>query len=261
LRDHPSILPSAQLAVGPVPISKQTGNWPLLTVTKNLFESKSFTETTNPPASAILRDADLNDVGDWGDEELDGIDEPPTNAVSPARNASLDVEDETDGWGAEDDLDIPEVSPVNQAAAAFVAPKHGLPLTEVWKQSPIAADHIAAGSFESAMDLLNHQIGAVNFTPLKPYFLAILQATRVFVEATPSCPPITSVIARSWDDSKTLPKGPFVLDSLIAQLQEAYPIMTAGKFSDAVVVFQKILHESIFVTIKSEQEESEVHFF
>ena len=37
----------------------------------------------------------------------------------------------------------------------------------------MAADHVAAGSFETAMQLLQRQLGIISFGPLKPAFMAV----------------------------------------------------------------------------------------
>src|SRR5437868_1782870 len=61
---------------------------------------------------------------------------------------------------------------------------------DLWaRNSPIAADHVAAGSFESAMNLLNRQVGAVNFAPLKPRFMEVYSATKTYLPASPGLPP------------------------------------------------------------------------
>ena len=63
---------------------------------------------------------------------------------------------------------------VEDANDAGPSASHGVAETDLWvRNSPFAADHVAAGAFESAMQLLNSQCGIVNFAPLKPLFLDV----------------------------------------------------------------------------------------
>lgn len=253
LEHPPTILPNAALTRAPLAVMRRPENWPLLNVSKNLFESAGV-QDANPITSVPLNDADLENVGDWGDEDL-GLESESKKALTPSE-PELDSE-EGDGWGDDDDdLEIPELSPVK--TEAFVLPKHGVPVSQSWKKSKLAADHVAAGSFETAMKLLNTQIGAINFEPLKPHFMAVSQACHSYIPGTPLCPPTVAPLLRSSNEKETRPRIVYNIESLIAQLQAAYPIMTAGKFSEAVIAFRQIIHESMLTVVGNEQEAHEV---
>jgi coatomer subunit alpha len=259
LDQAPSILPNASCVTGPLAINKNPINWPLLSVSKSVFEH--IQDPTAP--AAVLEEADLHDVGDWGDDEIESpekVKAPSPKKVQPEIEEDIEEFDEGEGWDVEaDDLDIPELPPTS--TVEFKAPKHGVDPAIAWKKSQVAAYHIACGSFDSAMSLLHNQIGAVEFEPIKPYFLTIYQASRTFVDAIAQTPPISSAIVKSWDETMTIPRIVFNLDSLVSQLQEVYPLMTAGKFSAAGVVFQKMLHEALFVQVNDEQQLYEVYHF
>ncbi|KAF9079057.1 hypothetical protein BGX27_007150, partial [Mortierella sp. AM989] len=102
-------------------------------------------------------------------------------SLAPNANDALDI-DGDGGWGLDADL----AAELHAETGAIIAEDNGqvIPVagqseTEIWCQnSPLAADHVAAGAFESAMQLLNRQVGAVNFEPLKDHFLSIFQASR-----------------------------------------------------------------------------------
>ena len=166
LEEPPQLLPNSQLLKVPTPINQLPDeNWPLLPVSKNIFESGPGAVTVpmnskdSPKNNIIVPDA--NGV-DWGDDVEFKSDNISTNAQSIAA-ASYEIDDEDDeGWGLDDDLDIPATSPdsngnitASSTNGGFVnIPSNGLSLTDHWvRNSGLAVDHCAAGSFESAMQV------------------------------------------------------------------------------------------------------------
>ncbi|KAJ3302375.1 hypothetical protein HDV03_005016 [Kappamyces sp. JEL0829] len=272
LDEAPPILPNAVLLRAPHPALKQANlNWPQLSLSKNVFEGQNVAEAPSAlSAAAPSLDAPLEDVGDWGDEDLDDLGEVvPTKSAhqnGPAKvEPAASVEDGA-GWDLDDDLDIGSVaSPVKESGAkipaVFTPPKQGTPPGLAWvKNSNLAADHIAAGSFETAMQLLHRQIGASNFSPLKPYFMAIFQSTRSFLPGTASTQAIVAPILRHWgsEDRHSRPAILFTSAILIEKLQQAYPVMTQGRFNEAVTLFRSILHQATVTVAASTQEAHDI---
>ncbi|XLT31597.1 hypothetical protein HN873_062889, partial [Arachis hypogaea] len=76
------------------------------------------------------------------------------------------------GWELED-LELPPAAETPKAStgtrsSVFVAPTPGMRVSQMWIQkSSLAADHAAAGNFDTAMRLLNRQLAMKNFTPLR----------------------------------------------------------------------------------------------
>ncbi|KAJ1562811.1 hypothetical protein HK405_007397, partial [Cladochytrium tenue] len=227
----------------PAPILRHfDANWPQLTVARSFFEGGLFGQAENSLAAPIPLDtAGLDEVGggDWGDD--DDLDIPDLHAErkpKPAAAPKAFAPAEGEGWDLDDELDLPEeegeieVATNGVALDQFVAPLSGKAIGEIWSQnSQLAADHIAAGYFETAMQLLNRQIGAVNFTPLKPLFLSIFQASRTYLACNPSVPPVVVPLNRSSEGSgskKLLPHQAISLQAVIAQLQEAYGATASG---------------------------------
>lgn len=135
--------------------------------------------------------------------------------------------------------------------------------TDLWiRNSLIAADRVAGGSFESAMQLLNRQIGAVNFQPLQWRFEEIYQASRTFLPANPGLPPLVNYLRRTVDEtdpSKVLPLIPRDLDSIKAtELQAGKTQMRTNKLEDGVQTFRKILHLLMVNAVSSQQGVAEV---
>ena len=112
----------------------------------------------------------------------------------------------------------------------MVWPTPGTSINDFWvRNSGLAVDHVAAGSFESAMQLLNRQIGAINFVPLKPAFIGVFQAAHTYLSAIPSTSALSFNVHRTNEDDprKFLPVSTYNMQKLIAKLQEAY-VATTG---------------------------------
>ena len=91
----------------------------------------------------------------------------------------------------------------------------GVSENELWvRNSPFAADHVSAGSFDTAMQvssqgawrfwtvlnnvqLLNRQFGVVNFVPLKQLFLSVYRSSHAYVSPLASLPPLQVHVRRN----------------------------------------------------------------
>lgn len=165
---------------------------------------------------------------------------PGTGALDEAED-----DDAAAGWDMGDDA-VPEVEDdfVNVESAEAGA---GGSEADLWaRNSPLAADHAAAGSFDTAMNLLSRQVGAVNFKPLEDRFMEIYQATRTYLPANAGMPPVVNYVRRTLnetDSRKVLPLIPRDLESVQAtELTTGKNAMKANKLEDGVVTFRKALH-------------------
>ncbi|KAG2413748.1 coatomer alpha subunit [Aspergillus terreus] len=200
----------------------------------------------------------LGEVG-AGDEEAAEMDfevEGEDEAVA-ARDTLEDEEEDVDGWDMGEEIAVEEDAEfVNVESAEAGA---GSTEADLWaRNSPLAADHVAAGSFDSAMQLLNRQVGAVNFTPLKPRFLEVYKASKTYLPATPGLPPLVNYVRRTVDETdtrKVLPIIPRDLETIAnVDLQEGYAAMRANKLEEGVKIFRGILHSVLINTVSSEAE-------
>ncbi|KAI8597622.1 Coatomer, alpha subunit [Dissophora ornata] len=165
-------------------------------------------------------------------------------------------------------MDADLAAELHAETGAIVAEDSGLTIpvagqseAEIWCQnSPLAADHVAAGAFESAMQLLNRQVGAVNFEPLKDHFLSIFQASRAIVTGNEGMPSIMLPVRRNPSESdqrKALPVLVKNFQSLISkELQDAYKATTSNKITEACTLFRGILH-SLLLTVVTQSSEAE----
>lgn len=236
----PTLEEPAHVAQPVVPTFKS--NWPVKAAAHSSFEKALLGEVG-------LVDEEAEDAGLEPEEEEE--------EAGVARE-TLGAEDEdVDGWDMGDEVNVEEdVDFVNVEGSEAGA---GGSEADLWtRNSPLAADHVAAGSFESAMQLLNRQVGAVQFAPLKGRFLEIYKASKTYLPATAGLPPLVNYVRRSveeTDSRKLLPVIPRDLETIAnVDLQEGYAAMRANKLEYGVQIFKKILHSILVNAVSSEAE-------
>lgn len=192
-----------------------------------------------------------------------GLDDGFEDDGAAARNGGAldDDDDDAAGWDMGDDA-IPEADADFVNVDAVDAGGAGSSEADLWaRNSPLAVDHIAGGSFETAMQLLNRQVGAVSFAALKPRFLEVYQATRTFLPASEGLPPLVNYVRRTVEESdlrEVLPVVPRDLEYLASNdLQRGYDAMKANKLDDGIKIFKGILHTILINAVTSESEVAE----
>ncbi|XP_014493878.1 coatomer subunit alpha-2 isoform X2 [Vigna radiata var. radiata] len=253
------------LLIPPSPVSCG-GDWPLLRVMRGIFDG-GFNNTERDADDEEYEAAD----GDWG-EELDMVDvDALQNGDVSAILDEVEVAEEDDeegGWDLEDlelppEAETPKVS-VSSRSSVFVAPTPGMAVSQIWIQrSSLAADHVAAGNFDTAMRLLNRQLGIRNFVPLKSMFLDLHTGSHSYLRAFSSAPVVAIAVERGWTESSSPnvrgpPALPFKLSQLDEKLKAGYKSTTAGKFSDALRTFINILHTIPLIVVESRREVDDV---
>lgn len=224
-------------------------NWPTKASSQSFFEKALLGQVEDlsledEPAQANLMD-------------LDGEPETSAGAVATIEDDDEDVA----GWDMGDDA-IPEVEGEFVNVDAEDAGGAGSSEAELWaRNSPLAVDHVAGGSFETAMQLLNRQVGAVNFAPLKPRFLEVYQASKTFLPASAGLPAIVNYVRRTIEETdprEVLPIVPRDLEHLASNdLQRGYDTMKANKLDDGIKIFKSILHAVLVNAVSSEDEADE----
>jgi len=254
------------LAPPPVSFSQADLNWPIKDLGVSFFDRA----LANGGVSADGLGATGETAVNGGDEQLDAW------AADDVVNGGVDDEEgegEDEGW----DLDAEVIAPEEDEVAVDDGPgasgeadlsegvSKGLSEDEWWvRNSPLAADHAAAGSFETAMQLLNRQVAAIEFAPLKPLFIQAYQSAHVSVPANPSLPPMTYHVRRNPDTTEmreVLPAVPagMSLDEIRAgELAEASRFFSRGKFGESLNAYRGVLQRLLMVVVSSKQEAEEV---
>lgn len=228
-------------------------NWPTKAGSQSFFEKALLGQVEG----LSLEDEPAAANGMGLDDGMGGGDD------AAKRNGNLLDDDDEDvaGWDMGDDV-VPEVESDFVNVDSAEAGGAGSSEADLWaRNSPLAVDHVAGGSFETAMQLLNRQVGAVNFAPLKPRFLEVYQATKTFLPATTGLPPLVNYVRRTLDETDprhVLPIIPRDLEHLATNdLQKGYDTMKANKLEDGIGIFKGILHTILVNGVASEGEISE----
>jgi len=172
-------------------------------------------------------------------------------------------DDELDFGDDDDDLaDVgkPAASGMREAGDDFfVAPSAGTRAAAHWvSNSSHAADHVAAGSFETAMQLLNRQIAVVNFEPLRSKFVGVFCGAVTAVPGLALAPSLLLPVQRTPpSEAKGLPAICLKLPWLIETLKAAYKHFHMGNFTDSLEAFKTIVHGVPLVVTSSRTEGGE----
>ncbi|PKI61256.1 hypothetical protein CRG98_018355 [Punica granatum] len=243
------------------------GDWPLLRVMRGIFEGGLDNIAGQGAEDEEYEAAD----GDWGEEldmvDVNGLENGDVAEILEGEVGEEDGEEEG-GWDLEDlelppELETPRASSVN-GHSVFVAPAPGMPVNQIWIQkSSLAAEQVAAGNFDTAMRLLNRQLGIRNFTPLRQIFLNLHWGSHSYLRAFSSAPILSLALERGWSESNNHNmRGPPTLVYNFSQLEEkltaGYHAMKTGKFTESLCLFLEILHTIPLIVVDSRREVDEV---
>lgn len=225
-------------------------NWPTKATSQSFFEK------------ALLGQVEGLSLEDEpsGANGFEGADEEDTAKQSGALGEA-DEDEDAAGWDMGDDI-VPEVEEGFVNVETAETGGAGISEADMWaRNSPLAVDHVAGGSFETAMQLLNRQVGAVNFAPLKPRFLEVYQASKTYLPASTGLPSLVNYVRRNVEESdprKVLPVIPRDLEYLAGNdLQKGYDAMKANKLEDGLKIFKGILHSVLVNAVGSDSEVAE----
>lgn len=241
------------------------GDWPLLRVMRGIFGGG----LDNADKHVQEEYEDAADAG-WGDDsDIVDVENMPNGDTSIVLEGGDEHEEyEEGGWDLED-LDLPPENDTlktanNSRSSVFVAPTPGMPVNQIWIQkSSLAAEHAAAGNFDTAMRLLSRQLGIRNFAPLRPLFLDLQMGSHSYLRAFSSAPVIQLAIERGWNESASPnvrhpPALVFDFSQLEEKLKAGYKATTAGKFTEALRHFLSILHTIPLIVVETRREVDEV---
>ena len=193
----------------------------------------------------------------YGDEDL----LEPDAAEQAGGIDEAEEEGDAEGWDMGEDVEAEAADDfVNVEATEAGA---GGSEADLWaRNSPVAADHAASGSIETAMQLLSRQIGAVNFKPLQWRFEEIYMASRTFLPASPGLAPLVNYMRRTVKETNSrhiLPLIPRDLESITsAEFQTGKTQMRTNKLEEGLVTFRRILQALMLNAVSSPTEVTEV---
>eukprot|EP00755_Sulcionema_specki_P004581 Sspe_Gene.30395::Locus_15054_Transcript_1_1_Confidence_1.000_Length_3544::g.30395::m.30395/K05236/COPA, RET1; coatomer subunit alpha len=151
------------------------------------------------------------------------------------------------GWGdPEIELDAKDIQ--ESHGKGFVMLKEGKSVAMQWLDSRLAHDHIAAGAFESAMNVLNNQCCVQNFAPLKQYFMQIYTAANGSAQVGPCLPSVPVYLNREVSPYK-LPLHGIDIEQMREKMKLGAKATTDGRFEEAVSLFQSVLHMGLLIVV------------
>lgn len=280
----PALNLNASLLQPPTPILR-CENWPLLAVGKSLLSDAAADQGKACAAmSSMNMDDDFHDAqdgggGGWGDDDDDLFDD---EAGTESKDRGADSEKKMavvgGGWG-DDDLDLSDededfgvagsasAKPSGAVRASdgslYNTPTAGSPPVVHWcGESVHCADHFAAGSVDSAVQLLHRQIAAINVNPLKKSANSLLIGASCFLPGLPLAPSNKSFLYRdvtkSTASSKAMPALTLKVGSLLEQLKVAYRAFTGGQFVDCKDALDYVVHSIPLTSVSSRTETNDL---
>ncbi|KAG6854100.1 hypothetical protein C0991_010514 [Blastosporella zonata] len=244
--DVPSF-PSSSFSPPPIVTSTASINWPSISAGENFFDralADGKLEAGAEPAH-VNGDAAAGALDAWARDE-ETVEENP----------------EEGGWeldpGDEFEVDAPAAEEAQEEEELGAGAAPGVSEVELWvRNSPLAADHVAAGSFETAMQLLNRQFGVVNFAILKPAFTSIYRSSHTYLSPVASLPPLQLHVRRNVTEStpsRALPVAVRSLESVRSELAEGYRYVSGNKLAEAQATFRSVLQSLLLVVLSSDDE-------
>jgi coatomer protein complex subunit alpha (xenin) len=262
---------NSRMMLPPMPLLKnEEGTWPLLAPARGPFDAFL---TSNDPSQLgnisyvpddIVEESIADEGSGWVDEEdlpKKDVSAASGSAAAPSSSSAIAGDGEhTTEWDLEiEDSALPQLAkPTVEGPPPVTLPREAPPAQSLWLNSDVPADHIAAGSFETAMKLLNTQIGIVNFAPLKAHFLSIAATSHTLLSALPATSSLEVPLLRNWANAQPgavtsqalgaspkelgLPVISLQFPMLVERLQAGYRSFTTGKFQDALDGLRSILH-------------------
>jgi coatomer subunit alpha len=231
----PEIRSDAALLLPPTPIIR-ADNWPFLSVSKSMMAQGDGRDKSTKPSMASAEDDDVfhdtSAAGNWGDDDLFD-DEPDTCEVQTKPTGGKS------GW-EEDDLDLSDDEEVPTAGSKavsggnmmFSTPTTGNSPALIWcGDSSHCADHFAAGAVETAIQLLNRQIGAINVKSIKPFALPVFVGAQAYLPGVMNSPASRNFVLRDGGKS-FLPAMVYTVSTLLESLKQAYRLFTSAQFDD-----------------------------
>ncbi|KAK7039525.1 coatomer subunit alpha [Favolaschia claudopus] len=230
-------------------------NWPAVSTGQNFFDRA----LANGSLETGVEPAYVN-----GDAAAAGA-SSALDAWAKDEEIQDDLDPEEGGWELDADAgEYQGAEPVDGTEEAVEEEEElpgsvpGASEIEHWtRNSPLAADHVAAGSFETAMQLLNRQLGIVNFVDLKPLFLSIYRSSHTYLTPVASLPPLQLHVRRNPAETslgRCLPVVVRSLASIRAELSEGFRSVSGNKLPEAQVIFRSVLRALLLVPLSSDEE-------
>lgn len=267
-------LSAGKLLQPPTPIIR-ADNWPTLEVQKSALADLSAAAMEDPDEQYAPAETAAAPVTSAWDDTDAGFDDEP----GPSANLVADDDDDFDFGGGDDwgdDLDdlgddfgdtetgMDDIDDMDIAdSSGFQMPSSGRTPAGCWtSNSSHAADHIAGGGMASALQLLNRQIAASEFSVLKNEMMGMYLGAMMSVPGVPGSGNMAMPLMRNdgggHPGSESLPRTYLSSRDLVGSIRNGYRFFQGGKFNDSKASFMDVLNKIPLVATSSPQEQSEM---
>ncbi|KAH3680941.1 hypothetical protein WICMUC_000084 [Wickerhamomyces mucosus] len=245
-------LPQSTPVQKPIPVSGgAVSNWPLKPATLSYFEKAILGK---------LEDLDINEKRYHEENEAEEENSNSNNfeeTYFDDGDIGNDDGGEDAGWDLdEDDIDIDEVlEEEGLEIDESTVPKGEL--NDWIRNSKTAAGYVAAGAFDTAAQLLNRQVGVVNFEPLRERFLQVYEASKVTLPGSHGLPPLKGYIRSDVEEDNVNEISPFIpgLSQISTKISEGYTYFKANKLEQAIESFRQVIYIVTVLTVDNEEDE------
>jgi coatomer protein complex subunit alpha (xenin) len=245
----------------PPPIVTPTTNinWPSVSASENFFDKAL--------ANGSLESDDVPYVN--GIDAAGAAASSALDAWAKEEEVQEDIDADDGGWeldaegeDAEKEMDDVEVPVEDEELGAGATP--GVTEPELWvRNSPFAADHVAAGSFDTAMQVSLHLQSLIEYVAdwMQQLFISIYRSSHTYLSPLPSLPPLHLHIRRNTSESslsRVLPVAVRTLQSIRSELAEGFRFVSSNKLAEAQTTFRSVLQALLLVVVSSDDEGKEV---
>ena len=270
----PRVPVASKLIVPPRPVVQCVAAWPEVEVEEDVFAEA----VRNAQES---KSADDQDCAKFGDENLDELmdsqhmpsrESEKNNLVLTADDDDTleQVEGSDGGWGFDEDLDLDDdicgmsggadgsdhAGTQDDGSDFYVSPELGIPQSQEWIKSPLAADHVAAKFYRTAMRLLNRQVGIVDFDSLKSAFLLVSQSTHMTLSGIPGTTSVPCAVVRNLSDTSTpLPRVAITLRHLVDDYKLAKRMFGKNELQTSLLMFRSVFARTPLLVVDSTSDE------
>lgn len=253
----------------PTPIFRDN-NWPTLEVQKSTLADLT---AAVPEEEEVETQAALNaPVSELADDWQDAVDDSDLAADLAAADDDFGDDDwgDDDGlddlgdFGNDEDLDVDGDDFDNIADdSGFQLPPSGRPPAACWvANSSHAADHVAAGGMSSAMQLLNRQIAASEFSVLQQNMMGCYAGSMMSVPGIAGSGSMALPLMRNDSDghpgNASLPRTYITPKNLVDGVKSGYRFFQGGKFNDSKASFMAVLTQIPLVVTNNPKEQAQI---
>ena len=245
-------------------VEPATENWPMLQVEESVF-ARLLKEPGQLNAMAEPEvDEEVTAGAGWDDDDDAEVDAMAGAPLHSAAGADGAAEEEGGGWDDDLDIDLPTALPpsggLGAGSSGYVVPREFPPITQTWADAYTQPSfHVAAGSFATALHLLQRQIGLVDPAPLRPYMLqlwAAVNACRPAASGPSAVFPLSTQPPESEVEARHAPALPDLMPVLAEKLRIGYQLFVEGKFAEGLDTFQSILHQAVVTVVRDDQQKA-----